>query len=94
MALCLDHAANRAWRLPGVASSAPTLDYSGKRQALSGLGVQVAVYPRWHESPYRWVMSAFEMNDGAQRLWVDGEAIIQASAAASLSGRRGETRTG
>ena len=48
------------------ASSVPTLDYSGKRQALSDLGVRVAVYPSWHESPYRWVMSAFEMKDGGE----------------------------
>ena len=68
------------------ASSVPTLDYSGKRQALSDLGVRVAVYPSWHESPYRWVMSAFEMKDGGgRRLWVDGEALKRVSAAASPS---------
>jgi seryl-tRNA synthetase len=75
------------------ARSVPTLDHSGKRQALSDLGVRVAVYPSWHESPYRWVMSAFEMKDGrGRRLWVDGEALKRVSAAASPSRRRGEIR--
>jgi hypothetical protein len=65
------------------AGATETLDYSGKRQALSDLGVPVAVYPSWHESPYRWVMSAFEMKDGGRRLWVDGEALNRVLAAAS-----------
>jgi hypothetical protein len=44
------------------------LDYEGKRQALSDLGVWVEVDPSWHESPYRWLMSAFEGRDGRRRL--------------------------
>ncbi len=78
------------------ASSVPTLDYSGRRQALCDLGVRVAVYPSWHESPYRWVMSAFEMEDGGgRRLWVDGEALNRVSAAASPDAlpRQSPTRT-
>ena len=31
------------------AGAAAPLDYVGKRQALSDLGIQVAVYPSWHE---------------------------------------------
>ena len=38
---------------------------------LPDLGVRVTVYPSWHESPYRWVMSAFEERDCKLRLWVD-----------------------
>ena len=49
------------------AGATETLDYKGKRQALSDLGVWVKVYPDWQESPYRWVMVAFEERDGKRR---------------------------
>jgi hypothetical protein len=55
---------------------------SRTRQALFHQGVQVAVYPSWHESPYRWVISVFKMKDGARRLWVGGKAVNRVSAAA------------
>ena len=40
----------------------------------------MSVYPSWHESPYRWVMSAFEERDGARRLWVDGPLRVDGEA--------------
>ncbi len=69
---------------------------------LPDLGVRVKVYPSWHESPYRWVMSVFEERDGKRRLWVDaplrldGKALNAeaASVAASPFGPQAGTRVG
>ena len=76
------------------AGATEALDYAGRGQALSDLGVRVAVYPSWHESPYRWVMSAVEIREGERQPWVDGEALNRVSAAASPSRPPVEIRTG
>ncbi len=66
-------------------SAAGTLDYEGKRQALSDLGVWVEVYPSWHESNFRWVMCAFEQGEHGPRWWVDGEVLNEAAVSDAAS---------
>jgi hypothetical protein len=71
------------------ASAAGALDYEGKRQALSDLGVWIDVYPSWRESNYRWVMVEFEERavEAGRRWRSDGDTLreLPASGAASPS---------
>jgi site-specific DNA recombinase len=64
----------------GLSEQVAALDYHSKRQVLIDLDVTVAVYPSRHESPYHWVMKAFDRDDRGRHLWLDS-----APAARSLS---------